>query len=242
MAMMSARAAIDARARLAKLVAKARSMTQHDLDKSERKALLDSLREHASTVYLTTVITAAEGEQPLFSYRRSQRVLSDHLETSTEANRPEELVVPELPRLPAERPPYISERHFAFLAKYFIGERHFEPAWFQSYLGPTPEELAALTTQGQVDVSDDLEVRGFIQSGTSSPRVTRCIQKTDDDDKRVEEGAEAAVSRGPDMPRRVHLFNEFVCISQVPNLRSVTKHVLFTSSTLCSGANCKRRI
>ncbi len=61
MAMAVARAAAQARAKTAKIAARAKTMTEHDLDKSERKGLLDVLRDHGSTVYLTTMIADETG-------------------------------------------------------------------------------------------------------------------------------------------------------------------------------------
>ncbi len=56
MAFAAARAAMQARARRKALIKKAQSMTKHELDESERKGLLGSLKQHEATEYIVTLV------------------------------------------------------------------------------------------------------------------------------------------------------------------------------------------
>ena len=64
MAVIAIRAAMLAKKRRADLVSKAASMTSIDLDRSEKRALLDQMRESPSTVYLSDLARSAESEYP----------------------------------------------------------------------------------------------------------------------------------------------------------------------------------
>lgn len=61
MAFAAARAAVVARKKRAAILARTKALNQQELDKSDRRGLLDSLREVDSTVYLSEIAAAEEG-------------------------------------------------------------------------------------------------------------------------------------------------------------------------------------
>lgn len=62
MAIIAIRAAMMAKKKRADLVAKASSMTSIDLDRSEKRALIDHMKDSPSTMYLADLYDSVESE------------------------------------------------------------------------------------------------------------------------------------------------------------------------------------
>lgn len=132
MAQAVARGAVQARLKRKKLLERTQSLTEHSLDKAQRKKLLESLNENDDTKFLSHLIEGLITWMfywlpfSFFEFNISGVAKQEDKKEDVEEN---EAVIPEF------KPNFISERHFKFLGRYFTHGRKFDQTWMEAYYG-----------------------------------------------------------------------------------------------------------